>query len=209
MSEEKNRILKQQLLNIANELRCNIGDDEFSDYIKNFANSFDSNINSTLNKKLDNDVLRNLFDDLYDAIETESTDVNTTNILHATRIKALANFKKSGYTRVQDGRSKKSAPKKGEVPYDEAADFFNARFLIMAKKRHLIAEEVAKITGLPCEEGKQYPPTESQKSENLKQQIYCLNHYLKTGEFSTNVTRSKQKGYIIKTEVSHPELHMS
>jgi hypothetical protein len=209
MSEEQNRILKQQLLSIANELRCNMGANEFSDYIKNVANSFDSHTSENLNQKLENGVLKNLFDNLYDAIETESTDVNTANILHATRIKALTNFKKSGYTSVQDGRSKKSAPKQGEVPYDEAAAFFNTRFLIAAKKRHLIAEEIARITGLPCEESRQYPPTEAQKSENLKQQIYCLNHYLKTGEFSTNVSRSKQKGYIIKTEVSHPDLHRS
>jgi type I restriction enzyme M protein len=33
MSEEQNRILKQQLWNIANELRGNMGADEFRDYI--------------------------------------------------------------------------------------------------------------------------------------------------------------------------------
>jgi type I restriction enzyme M protein len=33
MSEEQHRILKQQLWNIANELRGNMGADEFRDYI--------------------------------------------------------------------------------------------------------------------------------------------------------------------------------
>ena len=36
MSEEQNRILKQQLWNIANELRGNMGADEFRDYILGF-----------------------------------------------------------------------------------------------------------------------------------------------------------------------------
>ena len=36
MSEEQNRILKQQLWNIANELRGNMSADEFRDYILGF-----------------------------------------------------------------------------------------------------------------------------------------------------------------------------
>lgn len=162
---------------------------------------------ATPNQKVEINSIETLFDDLYNAIDTEPTNTNTAIILHGSRIQALANFKKAGYSSVQSGRLKKCAPKQDEVAYDVAASFFNARFLSMTKTRNLIAEEVAKLTGQPCTEHRQYPPNEAQRAANLKQQIFCLNHFLKTGEYSTNVTRSKQKGYALRSEVSNPELY--
>ncbi|MEI6268035.1 MAG: hypothetical protein WCP01_04070 [Methylococcaceae bacterium] len=147
------------------------------------------------NQQVETNVIKNLFDDFYNSIDAEPTSIDiddTANILHGTRIQALANFKKAGYYSVQDGRSKKSTPKQGQVPYDAAASFFNNRFLTLTKTRHLIAEEIAKLTGQSCAENRQFPPNETQRAENLKQQIFCLNHFLKTGEYSTNVYRSKQ-----------------
>ena len=170
---------------------------------------FDYGINTLPNMQSETSVIKNLFENLYNAIDAETTDINTNNILNGTRIQALYNFKKAGYTSVQDGRSKLSRPKPGEVPYDVATSFFNARFLKMTKTRYLIAEEVAKLKSQSCTENRQFPPNEAQRAENLKQQLFCLNHFLKTGEYSTNVSRSKKKGYILNSEVSHPDLFQS
>ena len=169
----------------------------------------DYGIDELPNMQSETSVIQNLFENLYNAIDAETTDINTNNILNGTRIQALYNFKKAGYTSVQDGRSKFSRPKSGEVPYDVATSFFNARFLKMTKTRYLIAEEVAKLKGQSFTENRQLQPNEAQRADNLKQQLFCLNHFLKTGEYSTNVSRSKKKGYILNSEVSHPDFFQS
>ena len=134
---------------------------------------------------------------LFTAIDAHQSAVDATNVTYVTREQALKAFKDAGYTSVQDGR-KRGGAKRGEVPNnEELKSFFNARFLSACNAFHL--SKCDKSTA----ENKELPvfvaPTEAQISANLKQQISCLNYYLKTGTFTTNVGRDKFKHEQLET----------
>ena len=134
---------------------------------------------------------------LFTAIDAHQSAVDAINVTYVTREQALKAFKDAGYTSVQDGR-KRGGAKRGEVPNnEELKSFFNARFLSTCNAFHL--SRCDKATA----EDKELPvfvaPTEAQLSANLKQQISCLNYYLKTGAFTTNVGRDKLKNEQLET----------
>ena len=134
---------------------------------------------------------------LFTAIDSHQANTDALNVSYVTREQALKAFKDSGYTSVQDGR-KRGAPKKNEVPNNQdLKDFFNSRFLGACNAFYL--SQCDKAAGVKGEKPTYVAPTEVQISANLKQQISCLNYYLKTGMFTTNVGRDKFKNEQLET----------
>jgi hypothetical protein len=123
--------------------------------------------------------------------------VDTTSRTHQTRAETLAALLDAGYTAVQDGR-KKGKPVKSEIPNNAAlASMFRSRFISLVQTRYVGVADVAKRSGQPTPT--YIEPTDVQVAADLKQQISSLNHYLKTGEFSTNVGRDKAKNEALET----------
>ena len=139
----------------------------------------------------------NLVSSLFTAIDTHQAAVDNTTVTFASREMALKTIRDAGYTSVQDGR-KKTAPKKGELKVtDDIKGYFNTRFLTVLKTRHIVECERAaevKAEAMPFTK-----PTAEQIAANLKQQTANLNHYLKTGVFTTNVGREKAKNEELET----------
>ena len=134
---------------------------------------------------------------LFTAIDSHQAAADTLHVSYNTREAALKAIRDAGYTSVQDGRTNKVA-KKGELKVTEDIKrFFNTRFLTMLKTRHIIEIERLKAAGqetIPFVE-----PTKEQTDANLKQQTANLNHYLKTGVFTTNAGREAAKNEAAET----------
>ena len=138
-----------------------------------------------------------LVTNLFLAIDSHQLAVDNTTTTFNSRELALVALRVAGYTSVQDGR-KKTAPKKGELKVDDdIKKFFNTRFLNLVKARWLVDSEFSK--SIKAEVMAFVDPTTEQIAANLKQQTANLNHYLKTGVFTTNVGRDKAKSEELET----------
>ena len=134
---------------------------------------------------------------LFDSIDYHQYAVDATHYSYTARDSALKALRDAGYTSVKDGRSKAKI-KANEVPNDKAlASFFNERFIRKAKAQNILASEYSVANGGDAME--YLSPTEVQIATNLKHQISFLNHYLKTGVFTTHVGREKAKSEEFET----------
>ena len=134
---------------------------------------------------------------LFDSIDYHQYAVDATHYSYTARDNALKALRDAGYTSVKDGRSKAKI-KPNEVPNDKAlAGFFNERFIRKAKAQNILASEYSMSNGGDAME--YLNPTDTQIAVNLKHQISFLNHYLKTGVFTTHVGREKAKSEEFET----------
>ena len=147
-------------------------------------------MNTTTNKALP------LVTALFNAIDSHQTIVDSLNPSYETRASALKAIKDTGYTSVQDGRSKKPALA-CEIPFNDALKaFFATRFEAVYKTSQVRANDTLKLNGKTSLEYK--APTKEQISNDLAQQVRNLNYYLKTGTFVTNVGRDKAKNEVLE-----------